>query len=246
MNDTKTGLATRLFHSAKDLVWQDDAPVRSNRQSAMVNAEAATESPAMLTATRAVTQHVDEIPETGMSKELFALVMERPTAYSALAEAIAALAELPLDEATRYRSAFAVLRKTQQRTVEQVMQAITTHMDVLVAEQSRFSSQSHAAEEAEIHARLQEVKALGSAITQGRQQIEQLRNETEQRISKVQEDLERKQLRAAELEREADMRKKAIEKTVQDFTLAANTVKARLEADQLRISQHLATSATNA
>ncbi|MFZ6720129.1 hypothetical protein [Undibacterium sp. Ji49W] len=246
MNETKTSLATRLLHGAKDLVWQDDIPARNNRQPGPANQETTPENPATPVTGRVTKQAVADPDETAMSKELLALVMERPTAYSALAEAITALAELPMDEATRYRSAFAVLRKTQQRTVEQVMQAITTHIDVLTAEQNRFSSQSHAAEEAEIHARLQEVKALGSAITQGRQQIEQLRIEAEQRISKVQEDLERKQSRAAELEREADIRKKAIEKTVQDFAQAAGIVKARLDADQLRVSQHLGTSVANA
>lgn len=245
MNDTKTSLATRLLHGAKDLVWQDDIPARGNRQPGPANQETTPENPATPVTGRVTKQAVAGPDETAMSKELLTLVMERPTAYSALAEAITALAELPMDEATRYRSAFAVLRKTQQRTVEQVMQAIATHIDVLTAEQNRFSSQSHAAEEAEIHARLQEVKALGSAVTQGRQQIEQLRSETEQRISKVQEDLERKQARAAELEREADMRKKAIEKTVQDFAQAAGIVKARLDADQLRVSQYLGTSVAN-
>lgn len=237
MSDNKTSLTARLLHSARDLVWQDETPVRMSRPEAMP-------MPENVPATPVNPESTQEIPETGMGRDLFQLVMERPTAYSALTEAIDALAELPMDEATRYRSAFAVLKKTQQRTVEQNMQAITTHLDVLAAEQSRFANQSRAAEDDEINARLEEVKALHNAITLGRQQMDSLRSETEQRIRKIQEDLEHKRARATELELAADMRKKAIEKTIQDFSSAANSVKARLDADQERVKRHLTVTAT--
>jgi vacuolar-type H+-ATPase subunit I/STV1 len=239
MNDRKEGLAARLLHGAKDLVWQDETSLRGQQNSGFTTVEKP-----MLDMTDAPqdTSIRNSQPANAMTKELLMLVMERPTAYSALKEAIDALAELPMDEATRYRSAFAVLKKTQQRTVEQVVQAITTHLDVLATEQTRFAGQSRSAEDDEINARIAEVKALNSAVTQGRQQIENIRKETELRIQKINEDLEHKQGRSAELEREADMRKRAIEKTIQDFSIAASAVKANLEADQQRVARHLGAS----
>ncbi|MFZ6654893.1 hypothetical protein [Undibacterium sp. TJN19] len=236
MNDRKEGLAAWLLHGAKDLVWQDETPLRTQQNAGTTAVE--------ISVTERTDKQSDAAtpnsqPANAMTAELLALILERPTAYSALKEAIEALAELPMDEATRYRSAFAVLKKTQQRTVEQVVQAIATHMDVLTAEQTRFAGQSRSAEDDEINARIAEVNALNSAVSQGRQQIENLRKETELRIQKINEDLEHKQTRSAELEREAEMRKRAIEKTIQDFSTAATSVRASLEADQQRVTRHL-------
>ncbi|HEX8955346.1 MAG TPA: hypothetical protein VF798_03680, partial [Burkholderiaceae bacterium] len=130
INESHESFATRLLHGARDLVWQEDpvrpaapavpAAVRESKQLNPVNLA----NPGA----RPETATVQTAKPSGMTAELLGVVLSRPTAYSALSEAIDALAEIPMDEAMRYRSAFAVLKQTQQRTVEQVLQAIDVHL----------------------------------------------------------------------------------------------------------------------
>ena len=144
------GFATRLLHGAKDLVWQDDP--RTVRVNASATAPTQSAAPAMVDAGKGNADAGAPAP-SAIASELLALVLNRPTAYSAMSEAIAALSGLGMDETTRYRAAFAVLKKTQQRTVEQIAQAIDVHLGLLQAERDRFASQSRAAENDQIAAR---------------------------------------------------------------------------------------------
>lgn len=231
--ENEPGLAARLLHGAKDLIWEDDPKDRAARQMTRspVNAPSSSTAQAPIQASTPVTNP--------MSDELLAVVLNRPTAYSALTEAIAALADIPMDEATRYRSAFAVLRKTQQRTVEQIAQAVEVHLAVLDDEVSRFKGQSKYAEEGEVVARNAEIAALQSALQQGAQQIDQLRQNTEEKIRVLQEDLNHKQTRAAELARVAEEKKRLIAQTTQQFESATAAVKQRLQSEKTKCLQYL-------
>jgi chromosome segregation ATPase len=174
-----------------------------------------------------------------MGAELLAVVMGRPTAYSALTESIAALADIPMDEATRYRSAFAVLKRTQSRSLEQVVQAVDVHLGVLDAEIARFKGQSKTAEDGEITARVAEVAAINTALTTVNQQIAQLRAQTDARIAQLQDELVQKQARAAKLTREAEQKKNAIQQTQQNFEAAITLVQNTLAADKTKLLQYL-------
>jgi chromosome segregation ATPase len=174
-----------------------------------------------------------------MGAELLAVVMGRPTAYSALTESIAALGDIPMIEATRYRSAFAVLKRTQSRSLEQVVQAVDVHLGVLDAEIARFRGQSRTAEEGEINARVAEVAALHTALETINEQIGQLRAQTDARTAQLQDELAQKQARAAELTRETEQKRQAIAQTTQDFEAAVALVQNTLAADKARLLQYL-------
>ena len=233
MNDTEddNGFASRLLHSAKDMIWQAD-PMDRSRAPSLPSAKPINNK------TEAVANTISPVAN-GMSADLLAVVMNRPTAYSALSEAIAALAEIPMDEATRYRSAFAVLKKTQQRTVEQITQAIEVHVGVLEAEIIRFQGQSKNQEDGEITARITEVAAINASLDQSKQQIARLRTETDARIAQLQEDLNKKQLRAKELAQETEQKKLAILQTTHNFETAITTVKEILNREKTKLLQYL-------
>lgn len=174
-----------------------------------------------------------------MGVELLSVVMGRPTAYSALTESITALADIPMDEATRYRSAFAVLKRTQSRSVEQVVQALDVHFGLLDAEIVRFKGQSKTAEDGEITARVAEVAAINTALAAVNQQITQLRAQTDARITQLQGELVQKQARAAELTQETEQKKRVIDQTTQNFEAATVWVQSTLAADKTKLLQYL-------
>ncbi|MGZ3236816.1 MAG: hypothetical protein ACXU8A_05505, partial [Burkholderiaceae bacterium] len=143
------------------------------------------------------------------------------------------------DEATRYRSAFAVLKKTQQRTVEQITQAVDVHLGLLESEIVRFSTQSRSTEEAEISAREKAVDLLNGDVEQRNNQISELRAETEERIRKLQEEISEKQSRAVELKNEVEQKKQSILQTKRDFEKAIDTVREKLSREKEKIQTFL-------
>jgi hypothetical protein len=202
-------LAARLLRGARDLVWQD---VPATPRAAALPAPAVAPAPA----------------PNPMAERLMAVVMKRPTAYAALADALAALADIPMDEATRFRSSFAVLKKTQQRTVEQLSQAIDVHLGDLESEQLRFSGQSRGAEDERVASRLAEVAALEAAVADGAREIDTLRAETEARVRRIGEDCAASAQRAAALRQEAEQQKQEMAQTVRDFDAASESVRRTL------------------
>ena len=240
--DKELSLASRLLHGAKDLIWESEP---ASRKTTPVIAQPKADQGSG--AVRAVSKStVDNVAVTtgaannSMSGELLAVVMSRPTAYSALAEAIAALADIPMDEATRYRSAFAVLKKTQQRTAEQITQAIELHLAVLDDEIIRFKGQSKSAEDGEITARNEEIAALQTALEQGTRQMDKLREETQVRIRLLQDDLNQKHTRAQGLAREAEEKKRLIGERTQHFESATELVRSSLLREKEKCLQFLA------
>jgi len=232
----ESGFASRLLHGAKDLIWQDDPVASRNAYQRDGNVIGASGEKC--------DQRQDVSTDSGlnanpMADDLFAVVMNRPTAYSSLAEAINALSELSMDEATRYRSAFAVLKKTQQRTVAQITQAVDVHLGLLESEIVRFSTQSRNTEEAEISAREKAVDLLNGDVEQRNSQISTLRAETEEHIRKLQEEISEKQSRAVELKSEAEQKKQSILQTKRDFEKAIDTVRARLNHEKEKIHTFL-------
>ncbi|HEY8026868.1 MAG TPA: hypothetical protein VIF60_20170 [Burkholderiaceae bacterium] len=235
MNE-KSSLAQRLLHGVKDLVWQDD-PVRQQAEQEQ-DAVAVVANPGPVPSS-APTAEVRTAVPAGMTAELLNLVMSRPTAYSALSEAITALADIPMDEAMRYRSAFAVLKQTQQRTVEQIAQAIDVHLGLLEAEHTRFAAQSQNAEQEGITARVTEMAALNASVEETNRQIAAVRAECESRIRKMQDDMTNKQQRSRDLARETEEKKQAIAQTKRNFETAMDSVKARLAGEKNKVQMYL-------
>lgn len=224
------GVATRLLHGARDLIWQDDP---GQRKTAAV-AQTQTSIPA------APTANPETAATTAMSAELLALVLNRPTAYSALTDAIAALDDIAMDDVTRYRAAFAVLKKTQQRSVDQIVQAIDIHLGLLEDERSRFASQSRQAEDSGVAVRQQSIAALNQSALALAEQMTRLRSETDARLLQLQQQQSQKQAEASTLERQVATEKTSIERTTHTFDGAAATVEKILHDARVTVRQRLA------
>ncbi len=177
---------------------------------------------------------------SAIASELLALVLNRPTAYSAMSEAIAALSGLGMDETTRYRAAFAVLKKTQQRTVEQIAQAIDVHLGLLQAERDRFASQSRAAENDQIAARRASIERLNAEVNANTEAMTRLRTETETRLQQMQATQVQKQAEAAALAKQVDAEQHNIERTTRDFATAASSIEQFLNQERNRLRERLA------
>lgn len=251
VKEGQESLTMRLLHGARDLVWQDDVPHPAATSARPANGKAAEKADAKaevavapttvpMAAPMAATIATPDSQAKGMSAELLGVVLSRPTAYSALSEAVEALAAMPMDEALRYRSAFAVLKQSQQRTVEQVVQAIDLHLGLLDAEGRRFAAQSDTAEQEGIAARAKEIAALNASAEEINRQVLALRSETETRIRRMQEEQAQKQERARTLGREAEEKQQAIARTTRNFEAAMDDVKTRLTADKARVQRYLA------
>jgi len=237
--NNRESLAQRLLHGARDLVWQDDPMSRPTEAAEVQNPAIAAIAAADGRSTTTAAAATSAAAPNGMTAELLSLVMSRPTAYSALSEAITALAEIPMDEAMRYRSAFAVLKQTQQRTVEQIAQAIDVHLGLLESERTRFAAQSQSAEQEGITARVTEMAALNASVEETNRQIAAVRAECESRIRKMNEDMTTKQQRARELSRETEEKKQAIAQTKRNFEAAMDAVKTRLAGEKNKVQMYL-------
>ena len=236
----EASLGFRLFQAAKDLVWQEE-PQRNARAAAPAPAAANLPKPvAQNNANPAPTNVTALAPNSNpIAEELLRLIMNRPTAFSALGEAIGALQGISMDEGTRYRSAFAVIAKTQQRTADQIAQAIDVHLSVLESESERFNRQSKQAEQAEITERCKLVADLNAAVDSDKRQIDKLRADTEALIRKIQDEVAHKQARASQLTQEVEQKKQAILQTTQQFESAIGIVKKQLANERAKMEEYL-------
>ena len=224
----EAGFASRFLQGAKELIWQEDLAAK---QSLPAGSEPHAQDH--------VVKRVLETEESPMCKTLFDSIMSRPTAYSAFADAVAALSDVPMDEVTRYRSAFAILRKTQQRSVDQIAQAVDVHLGVLETEVMRFNGQSKAVEDEEITARIKEADELKAGVEQTHLEISTLRAETEARIRGLEEEIANKRMLASELAREAEQKKQMILQTQKEFASATESLRARLICEREKIRKVL-------
>ena len=241
-----SNVASWLLHGAKDLVWQaDPAPAKATAPvpRGMPTSPLATHpvDDAAPNPTVPVVATVANVPASNaLSAELLAMVMRRPTAYSALADAIAALGDIALDDTTRTRAAFAVLKKTQQRSVEQIVQAVDIHLGLLDAERTRFASQSREAEDAGITAKAQQAERLQQSVQSIGERMTRLRADTDAQLVKLQQQQTDAAAQADAVTREVVTEKARIARTKQDFEAAATSVEQWLHAERSALRQRLA------
>ena len=241
-------VASWLLHGAKDLVWQDDPLQRKAVASAAPPATSVSVAPkgeplsdrTQATGAAQTACMVSDVAAHAMSAELLALVMNRPTAYSALTEATTALVDIALDDTTRTRAAFAVLKKTQQRSVDQIVQAIDIHLGLLDAERNRFASQSRQAENGGVTARAQQAASLQKSAQAIGERMTKLRADTDAQLLQLAQEQAQQQTEADALTRQIEVEKTRIERTTQEFDNAAACVEKWLHSERSTIRQRLA------
>jgi hypothetical protein len=236
-NNDEPGFGARLMSGLKDLILEEDAPVAGKAGGEKV-VDARVSSPAMAPATSSTHAMPPPLPNSPMTKSLMEQVLNRATAYTALTEAMTPLEEIIPDEMTRYRAAFAVIKKS--RSLDQVIQAIDLqHMQVLDDEMLRFASQAKQKEAADIDSRIAEAQTLKGNIEAAELQAVKLREDIETRIRTIQEGVQRDSLRVDEINREVNEKRQAIASVQRQFDGAAASVRESLLQAKAKILKYL-------
>lgn len=224
------GFGSRFLSGLKEMLVEEDAP--ANKAQADAEPAANTAAPARSDVTPASRQ-------SPMYASLMELTLARQTAYTALTEAMQPLEDIIPDEMTRYRAAFAVIKKN--RTLDQVLQAIDLqHLDALEQEVARFGVQAKNKEFTDVQSRLDESAQLKARIEAANAQVVNLRRELEERVSTIEQSVQRDRQRATELEREVQQQRAAIESIQRQFDSTAAAVRETLTSARAKIVKYLA------
>lgn len=147
--------------------------------------------------------------------------------YFEFRQALKNLAKMPMDEPTRFQSAYA-MAQTMGVTPTKLVESAKHYLNVLSNEQSHFS-EAHAQQKSKlIGNREEEAKSLEAAMQQKAEQIKQLTQEIEQ--NRVKSEQIRKEISESTVK---------IESTKADFEATFSSVVAQIQDDVAKIQQHL-------
>jgi chromosome segregation ATPase len=142
-------------------------------------------------------------------------------------QALANLAKMPMDESTRFQSAYA-MAQTMGVTKQKLLESAQFYLQILGAEQAKFN-EAHAQQRQKlIGGREDEIKTHESAIQQKTEQIQKLTQEIEQhrqQSEKVRADIQDSTIK--------------IETTRSDFEASFAAVAGSLQQDAQKIQQYL-------
>lgn len=147
--------------------------------------------------------------------------------YLEFRQALKNLAKMPMDEATRYQSAYA-MAQTMGVTPAKLIESGKFYLNVLSSEQARFN-EAHAQQRTKlIGNREEEIKSLESAILEKTEQIKQLTQQIEEHRQ-----------RSEQVRKEISESTVKIENTKADFEATYQAVSGQIEDDLGKIQQHL-------
>lgn len=147
--------------------------------------------------------------------------------YLEFRQALKNLAKMPMDEATRFHSAYA-MAQTMNVTPLKLTESAKFYLNVLTEEQARFN-EAHAQQRARlIGNREEEIKNIEAAIQQKSEQIRALTQEIEENRKKSEQI--RKEIRDATVK---------VETTKSDFEATFTSVAGQIEGDLAKIQEHL-------
>ncbi len=168
----------------------------------------------------------------GLANKLIQTVLGRKSAYTALMDAAEPMKSIIPDEATRTKAAFAVIHASQQRTVEQVVQAIDLHASDLEGEEMRFLQSSKEAREKGVASRQTEVFNTNSRIKSLHEEMDR----ANKRLADMAEELRKAEQTVVTLQTEMSAEEHKIQAVENEFRIALASAKADLDArkDRLR------------
>lgn len=232
---------SRFLSTLKDMIIEEDAPPKKSAEPEAPAPQSGKAAPAAgpqaaVAARAPATHHV--AADSPMYTNLMALTLAKQTAYTALTEAMTPLEDIIPDEMTRYRAAFAVIKKN--RTLDQVVQAIELqHLEALDQEVARFAVQAKSKEYTDVQAKQEEAGKLKANIDAANAQIVQLRQQFEERVRAIEDSVQRDRQRTEEIEREVAANRAAIESVQRQFDSTAGAVRQHLESAKAKIVQYL-------
>lgn len=247
--DNAEGFGSRLLSGLKDALFEEEQPARQSAGGPAADPAPASAAPVQArplgAATAASAQPVAAAAaapvarDSAMFTNLMGLTLARQTAYTALTEAMTPLEEIIPDEMTRYRAAFAVIKKN--RTLDQILQAIDLqHMEALEQEVARFGVQAKNKEFTDVQTRMDESNQLKAKIEAANAQVQNLRRELEERVKTIEDSVQRDRKRAEELEHEVQQQRAQIDSVQRQFDSTAQAVRESLTTAKAKILRYLA------
>ena len=147
--------------------------------------------------------------------------------YIEYRKSLQSLQNMQMDEATRYKSTFA-MAQTMGVTPDKLLQSAGYYIGVLRDEEKKF-------EQALINQQDQQVKQRKAQLDQTKQQIE----ETQQQIKQLQSKIKELETHAAQLDQQVGEANQKIITTQNDFIASYNAIVVQIEADIQKMQQHL-------
>ena len=147
--------------------------------------------------------------------------------YLEYKKSLQALAKMPMDEATKYRSAFATA-STMGVTLDKLLETIRFYLGVLEKENDEFVStfKNHFA--TKISGKEQEMA-----------QFENIIKEKSERIKQLTEEISKHQQQISDLKIKLDEDKGKINKTQNDFKISYEHLKSQFEEDVIKMQKYL-------
>jgi len=147
--------------------------------------------------------------------------------YLEFKQSLRSLKDVEMDEATRFKSAFAMAR-TMGATPTLLVDSARFYIDVLKKEEAKFEQALTSQRERKVHSRVREIEALKEKIEAKTQQIEQLKQEVEEARAAI----EKLEVGKADAEQNVDS-------TRNDFIASYNTIGGQIKEDIRHIREYL-------
>lgn len=147
--------------------------------------------------------------------------------YLEFKDFLRSLANVPMDDSTRYKSAFATAQ-TMGATKERILASAGTYIDLLTKEEVKFQDALKAQREKNLTSRQQDIKKLEQTIRSKEDQIQKLQNEIETHRKEI-----------GELENEINTAGTKLAQTASDFEATYQALLGQIQQDVKNIESHL-------
>lgn len=147
--------------------------------------------------------------------------------YFEYKQSLKALDKMPMDEATKYRSAFATAA-TMGITLDELLETANFYLGILDAADKKFQSNSEQEKKKNIGDKEEKVNQLEKTI-----------QKKEDKIKKLQAEIAKHKNRIAELQREVKIDRVQIEKTHNNFMASFNFLRAQFADDIAKMKKYL-------
>jgi len=147
--------------------------------------------------------------------------------YMEFKDFLKSLANVPMDDNTRYKSAFATAQ-TMGATKDKILSSAKYYLTILANEQTKFQDALQGQREKNLTGKQDEIKQLGTTIDQNQKDIEKLKAE-----------IESHQQRITALEQEISSASDKIAQTADDFEATYKALVSQIQSDVQNIESHL-------
>lgn len=147
--------------------------------------------------------------------------------YLEYKKSLQSLAAMPMDEATRYKSAF-VMAQTMGVSPTALVATAQHYVQALAKEEKRFEQALAAQKEKQIGTKVSEVHQLSQLVEQKTKQVQQLMQEIESHHKQVEN-----------LKQQVNEATQKIDSTKNDFIASYNAIVATIEQDIEKMNQYL-------